>query len=348
MPSREPKLINDLQAARTAASAATQKRALEFQRRTKKLFSKADINTAAQIIADARAARNRASLAVGSNAEAREACDLKARKTLDRLLSRALPGFAEFQSMKKAYLRDHAKAVTAAFSGPAGNGTHVQWGDLLATDDFSSEQFGRPFQVFDLHHVDPDQLISNDQSFVSHSQGTMMNAFDFTHHYSGWPTVDAWFGLHRPTPASALVSCGINYTMPRAGRLRVSAVMQNYYSEVLYSIRDHFGLSYGTLDIQVNLFIAFMRGGNTLYRPSTILSVSRSSDGDNLSGSLSGFDTSSPYSVTAESDESLPANDVVQLQAGCEVHIESDVDDMTNRVNAVVRWQLMKLAVSVI
>ncbi len=317
------------------------------KRRPKSLFSTADLNTAAEIIAEVRAQRNRASLAAGSDASARAASDDKVRKMLGRRLSRALPGFAEFQSIKRAHLVAHAQAG-ATFNGPGDSSTHVRWGDLLATDDFSSEQFGPPFQIFDLHHVDAQHLISNDQSFVSHSQGTMMNAFDFKHHYFGWPTVDEWFGLHRATPASSLVSCGINYTMPRPGRLRVTAVMQNFYSDVMYSIRDHFGFSFATLDIKVNLFVAFIHGGNTLHRPTTILWTSPSSDGDNVDGSLSGFDTSSPYSVTAESDEALATHEVVQLLAGCEVHIESDVNDMTTRVNAVVRWQLRKLLVSVI
>ena len=146
------------------------------RRRAKSLFSKADLNTAAEIIAEVRDQRNRASLAAGSDASAREASDDKVRKMLGRRLSRALPGFAEFQSIKKAHLVGHAKAG-ATFSGPADSSTHVRWGDLLATDDFSSEQFGPPFQIFDFHHVDAQHLISNDQSFVSHSQGTMI-AYD--------------------------------------------------------------------------------------------------------------------------------------------------------------------------
>lgn len=319
-----------------------------MQRRAKRMFSKADLKIAADIVAEARAERNHASLAMGSDVSARDASDAKVRKTLGRRLSRALPGFAEFQSIRKAHLGYHAK-TGATFSGPANSSSHVRWGDLLATDDLSSEQFGPPFQVFDLHNDDPQHLLSNDYSFVSNSQGTMMNAFDFRHHYFGWPTADEWFGFERSTPAaSGFVSCGINYTMPRVGRLRVTAVMQNFYSDVMYSIRDNFGLSYATLDIKVDLFVAFSRGGNTLYRPTTILSTSRRSDGGNVDGSVSGFDTTSPYSVTAESDEAAAVNDAVQVLAGCEVHIDSDVNDMTTRVNAVVRWQLRKLLVSVI
>jgi hypothetical protein len=353
MPTAKSKLINGLQPFRppqfAAQSAPHHLRTRDFQRRARKLFSKAELKAATEIIAKVRLDRNRAILETGPNAEARDAADAKVRKTLDRLLSRALPGFRDFQAMKKAHLREYVRTSIAEFSGPADDSTHVRWGDLIATDDLSSEQFGPPFQVFDLHHADEHNLISNDQSFAAHSQGTMMNAFDFRHHYSGWlVTADSWFGLHRATPASAFVSCGINYTMPRAGRLRVSAAMQNFESVVMYSIEDRFGFSYSTLDIEVNLFLAFAHGGQMVYRPTTILSTSRSSDGGNISGSLSGFDTTSPYTLTAEHEESFPAGEVVQILAGCEVHIESDVDDMVNRVNSVVRWQLKKLAISVV
>jgi hypothetical protein len=117
---------------------------------------------------------------------------------------------------------------------------------------------------------------------------------------------------------------------------------------VLYSLRDNWGFSYGILDVSVKLFIAFARGGVTLYRPATILSVHRQSDGGDLSGSMSGFDTVVPYTVSGENDEVLQAGEVVQVLAGSEAQIASEVDDMTSHVNCVVRWQLKKLAISVI
>jgi len=324
-----------------------QQRAREYQRLFKKLFSKADVRTAVEIIGRVRNEWQAASLKAGSDSRSRDAGKVLARKKINRLLAAALPGYRHWQALKKAHLRGHQQLAEDRLAEFASDNVHVEWGDIVATDDLAGQDFVAPFQVFDSETIDDNELMSNHQSFVTHDTGHMRNAFDF-YHRNDPALIEEFFGLHRALTASTSVSCGINFTMPRAGRLQIRAVMQNFFSDVLYSISDNFGFSYGKLDIRINLFISTARGGEIVYMPTEVLSVDRDSGGDDLSGAMSGLDGTVPYTVYATTDEPLAANDVIEIQAGSEVQVESEVDDMASRVNAAVRWQLNKITVAVV
>ena len=324
-----------------------QRKAREYHRQCKKLFSKADLRIAADIVGRARQEWHSSSLKGGSDSEERDARKVQARRKLNRALAAALPGFREWQALKRVHLREHRKLATLHLGAASSARVHVEWGEVLPTDVTDAQDFVAPFPVFDLHTIDDHHLISRDQSFVAHDTGNMMNAFAFNHREDP-AAIIGLLGLSRAAPASAFVSCGINFTMPSAGRLRISAVLQNFYSEVSYSLRDNFGLSRVTLDVRLQLFIAAARGGSVIYLPTTVDSTTRSSDGDDLTGAMSGLDGSAPYTVYGETEESLPKSEVIQILAGSEVHIESELDDMSSHVNAVVRWQLKKLTIGVI
>lgn len=330
-----------------ANDAVYQRQAREYQRQFKKLFSKADLRTAAEITGRIRNEWQSSRLKAGSNSESRDAGKVLARRKINRLLAAALPGFRQWQALKKAHLREHQKLAKVRLGEFSSENIHVEWGDILPTDYLAGQDFIAPFQVFDRETIDDSGLITNDQSFVAHDTGNMMNAIDFYHRDDPALIVD-FFGLSRALPASASVSCGINFTMPSTGRLQISAVLQNFYSEVLYSLRDNFGFSYGTLDIRLKLFIATARGGDVVYMPTEVDFADRTSGGDDIYGAMSGLDGSIPYTVYATTEEPLAASESVQILAGSEVHIESEVNDMASHVNAVVRWQLKKITVAVV
>lgn len=331
-----------------AAQDAPHRRLLrEYQRQCRKLFSKADLRTAADVVGRISKELHSSNPKIGSDSDERDARKVQARRKIDRLLAAALPSFRQWQALRKAHQREHRKLARLQFSRASSERVHVEWGDIVPTDDVDVQDFVAPFPVFDVHTIDEAELISRDQSFVANDTGNMMNAFDFNHS-EDTAVIIGVLGLIRATPASGLVSCGINFTMPRSGRLQISAVLQNYDSEVLYSLRDKFGFSSGALDIRLQLFLATARGGSVVYMPTTVLDAHKDSPGDDVSGSMSGLDGSTPYTILGSTEESVPAGDSVQILAGSIVHIESELDDMASHVSAVVRWQLQRISVSVI
>lgn len=332
-----------LQAPRTKSRL---ERSQAFHARARALFSPDDLKTGAALTRQHFADWHRTSVAT-IDAAKRDADRVTMRQRLNRQLLSGLPHYRKYHELKQGFLKDHGQLATAELLAAGHRDTHVNWGDVVATASPDAQDFVAPFTVYDVHKDDEESLIENAQSFVTPDTGHMMNAFAFYHRMDpGF--LESTYGLSMPTPASNLVSCGINFTTPRAGRLQISGVLQNFYSEILYNIRDNGWFSWATVDIRVALFIAVEQGGTAVYMPTTILSKHLSSDGGDVPGAMSGFDDVTPYVVSGTTEQAYSPGATVQVLVGCEVHIDSEVDDMSARINAAVRWQLKKLTIGVV
>jgi hypothetical protein len=310
------------------------------------LFSARQLGIAAAIIADARRERHRFDLRNRRDDVRRAAGKTELRTKLGRQLARALPRFRAWQKLTRAYLRDQRKLLKLTFADSAS----IELGQVLSADPVDPQQFSAPFPLYDQQvAIQGTGPVVTDASVVVPENGHMMNRFAFVHDGNAGFGADAWFQLHRMMFAAPSVACGVNYAVPQTGRLRLRAVLQNYVSTVLFSVTDSFGFSNGVLDIQQRLFFSIVRrDGSVIYLPTTLL---RSGIDDwqaiDISSALSTLDNSTPYTLQATTEESLPTFETLRIFVGSEVFIGSDMNDMTSTVHAHVWWHLKQLTVDV-
>src|SRR5687768_4094925 len=81
-----------------ANDAVYQRQARQYQRQFKKLYSKADLRTAAEITDRVRNEWQSSSLKAGSDSQSRDAGKVRARRKINRLMAAALPRFRQWQA----------------------------------------------------------------------------------------------------------------------------------------------------------------------------------------------------------------------------------------------------------
>ena len=318
----------------------------DYRRESKKIISKADIREAGKISREANAAWRKLGMKVGGDSLKMDALKASARGKLQRQFGRALPGCRKWQALRRTHLDDHRKLYETALASLANDRVNVAWGDLPILDD-GTQVFGPPFSVQDVQSIQSGDFIRDDQSFAIPASGQLVNNFVFDQNeHTNFS--DGLWRLFTIGNAQSWASCGIPFTMPSAGRLRVSAVLQNFYNKLVFSVQDNFGFSSAEVRITVRLFIAIVRGSRVIDLPTVILTTGLTSHGSDLSYSMSDLDTTTPYTVSAESTESFDANETVQILAGSEVFVGTQIDDMHCKVNSVLWWALKKMSVGVI
>jgi len=268
-----------------------------------------------------------------------------ARRKLERLLAQEFPVYTQWRAMRRAHLREHRKLAAASIaSAPTARG-HLAWGDHSPSRS-AGQEFGEPFTSFDVHAIDPFHLIVSDESFAAPDIGHLVNniVFDQDENTS---FSDALWGLLPPRFAASQASCGVAFTAPSPGRLQVSAVLQNFYNRVTFSVHDNFGFSSADVNVFLRLFIAVVRGTRVIYLPTDVITSGLRSFGADVNARAPLLDDSVPYTVSAVTDERLNANESVLVLAGSEVHIGTLLADMQCKMNAVLWWGLKKLTVGV-
>ena len=324
-----------------------QRKAREFQRQCKKLFSKADSKIAAGIVANVKNEFGLASFKAGRDVDKRDAIKIAAQKKLNRLLAKALPSFRKFQTLKEVHLREQAALTEAFLSDPATDRLTVRWGDMIVEDPPEFRDFVAPFQIFDSGSDDPDGIIDHGESFANLALSQAANALFFDHDESS--SFNPWgLNFNRVHSASSFASCGINFTMPKTGRLQISALLDNIANRCTQTLIDNWGFSSGTLNTRLLLFISVVRGGTTSHLTRTMLANGLVSHGNDMSRNFPVLMNALPYRVTGTTDETYSANESVQILVGTEVQVDSELDDMESKVNALMLWRLRKISVAAI
>lgn len=307
------------------------------------LLTPGEVDTVTELIQAARHRWHDQNLREGGNSADAERRKVGVKRWLRTRLSRMVPTFRRADALQKKYHRTQRTALVAAALAQRKGRATISWGGGLTPAVGDVHEFTAPFELFDYTPLDIDNLVVNDWSFVQPEIGHLAHNLVVEHNESDW----SFYNPGRFVISRA--ACGIRFTMPSEGRLRIVADLQNIAHRVTYSIRDNFGFSHANLSINVSLFIAVTRpGGEPVFRATPLHEEKVSSDGDPLDRTLSQLDNSLPYAIESTTPQVYPAGDAVEILGGVYLRIDSDTDDMDVRITPTSWWQLRKLRVSVV
>jgi len=311
---------------------------------TRKLFSKDDLKRMSKIAADIADDWRHASVKVDGNSLRIAALKTAARRKLDRALSREAPGLTKARALRRAQLRDHAALSANSLANALDTHNRIDWGGTLALTD--ATEFSPPFTSFDVQTVDRDNLIVRNDSFANPQIGHLVNNFDYDQDEDTSFGAGLW-GLLMTRNAESWAACGVAFSVPRDGRLQISAVLRNFYNKLMYSVTDNWGFSSADVGISVELFVVVVRGTKAIFMPTVLRTTGLVSHGSDLSFSESEIDDTTPFTITATTDERFDANESVLVLAGSKVGIGTRLDDMHCKVDAVLWWGLQKLTIGI-
>jgi len=309
-----------------------------------KLMTAAERKAARKASEAARTAWQQASLLAGLEADERAAAKGQARKKLERQLGRTIRRYFDLRKLERGYLRGTSRVAHDLFKREPRPGSRLDWGPIVWADPAGgATTFTAPFPHHVLESGDIHGLLVADDSFALPDSGELIQNFTFAHNESAWGvSSNANF-------VDQLTACGVDYTLPSAGRLQVSAEIQNFANRLMCSISDNFGESHSYLAMTADLFIGIVRPGHPMdYYPLRVLASYLYSDGDDVSRSFSDLDNSVPFGIGAVSTFPIPEGETVTVLAGGHVRIDSDTDDMDAHVQATFWWRLKKMTVGVI
>jgi hypothetical protein len=314
-----------------------------FHTQRAKLIKPAARLATAKFARETEASWQRAALKAGSSADRRQALKLEARNQLEQKLLREIPGFRAYLALKKKYLTDRSRILGQAEAADGIRPLKVQLGALDGSFTSDAQEFVAPFPRGDLSIGDLQGALKQDRSQALPGTGQLVQDFFFEHNESSWGASSSYVFVDQ------LASCGVDFTLPTSGRLQVAAEIENFANRLDCSITDNFGFSHSNLEMWVNLFIAIVRFGVPRdYQAVRLISSQLSSDGDDLSRSISDLATFEPYAMGGLTLSPLPAGETVTVLAGAHVRVASDTDDMNAHVHASYWWHLRKLTIGVI
>jgi hypothetical protein len=330
---------------RTRLTAARRRLAQAAARRlraAKALFNRREIRQATKLVAEAKREWQASNARLGGGGSAWSRRRRTARTKIQQILARTCRNYRRIRSAQAVHFAEQAALVAEIQASWPGRGV-VGWGGDAPVDPPTATVFTAPYALFAYETLDFDGLLTEDDSFVLPDIGHFVLNFRVEHNESDWSS-------YNPTRLFFnRGACGTSFTLPQAGRLRVTAQLQNIYNRIDYSITDNFGFSHSNLTVEVHLFIAIARaGGDPVYRYADLFTENISSDGDDLARTLSSLDNTLPFAMDTTTLLVFPPNDVVEIVAGAEVRIFSDTDDMNAHVHLTHWWRLDRLTIEVI
>ena len=323
---------------------AQQRLAKDHHRETKAFFSKAELKQAAQIREKVIADFRKASIKVGGDAERVAELKAAARKKFERLLARELPAYKKLKTLQKTHMRAQDKLATTAAAAHLPSNISIDWGDVIVVGLDSGECFQPPYTTFDVQMVDFGEKVVEDQSFAKPGIGHLVNNFVYDDNQSTSLIAGA-FGILPINSASSMVSCGVSFTTPSAGRLKVGALLRNFYNRIVVSVEDKFGFSSAKVSVSADFLVLVVRGTTVEVVTKQLFIARADSGGDDVHRVLTDIDTDNPFSVSVETATHLDANESVLVLAGSEVSVGSILDDMHCKANALLWWRLEKLCI---
>lgn len=319
--------------------------AVEFQRATRKLLSKADVRRAARIASDLKAEWQQSNLTGNGDAAKWASRKRAAVSKVKRTLTGALPSLNKWAALRDAHRRDWRKLSARYFNGLTVVQAPPGWGVLTPPVVPVYKRFLPPFAVADVSKVDESGIIETDESSVHPGFGFMVNDLVFDHD-EDTAVILGVYGMLGRAKASGQASCGINYTVPETGRLQIMAELENFYNHVTLSLKDSWGFSEGKLLVTINLTISVVRLLEVISLPKILFTTTLISGGSDTNSVMP--DMEPLYVWDRSTSETFTKNEVVSILVGSEVQVYSELDDMRSNVGAVLGWKLKRLSVGVL
>lgn len=321
---------------------ALRKRNAGYRRGLQRLLSRSAFKRAAAIIAEAKREWFPASFTACGHADRWDARRDAARAGLRRKLARAVPRYRDIRGRQRGHQRELEKLL-ARWRAPI----PPLVGVLAPDDPPDATVFRPPFPLVDSHAWrDQDEHIQiTDRSFVLPETGQLIVDADFDND-EDTAFSDGLLGLLYPNSAGVVASCGVAYTVPRTGPLRVTAELKNFYNHTTMSLRDNWGFSSGTLYCDYYLFAAVLRPSRESLGYQLLFEKALTSDGDDTSGVMPDIDQEAPLALDVTTDDSFAAGEPVWVMVGSAVGVYSMLDDMHSHVRTLLWWQVNRITVS--
>lgn len=321
----------------------------DYRRASKKLFSKSELRAAESIRQRIWQEYHAANLKHGPDAMSWAANHAAFRRRLQRALAQTLPRLREWRALTNAFQRDCQKLFQAASVRPRAGDIRVSLDQNALPDSPTAEEYLAPFGVYDVAMSEVGNYPDiEDNSFAIPGNGHVVNNLELEYDDSTWWFPNGLFGIYLPVHGWSHAGCGINYNLPKTGRLRIGAVVRNFYARVTMSLEDNFGFSMGRVHGSANLYVDIVRGRNITTLSKTLVEKTLESDGDDVSTTLPQLDDINPYVIDVTTDETYQAGAAVQIIAGTEFVSGCTLDDMVANVKALLWSQVQKITVDVI
>lgn len=317
----------------------------ERHRLEKALFSRADLRRVREIGREVYREWREASLRAGGEAPRVDALKLAARKKFERVVAREFPQYRQWKTLRRAHLGAHAKlrAGEARAANRVGNAS-LQWG-RPGDPGSTARVFTPPFTTFDVDTLDLGGFVVSDESFARPAIGHLVNLLVFDQDESTGIGAGL-LGILPVANAGSFVSCGVAFTTPSEGRLKISADVLNLYNRLTFSVTDNFGRSSASVGIGVELFATVLRGSGAVEQVArSIHSTGIESGGSDQHRVETELDTTAPFTMVVETATRYDPNESVLVLAGTAVRVNTLLDDMHCKADAVLWWQLQRLTV---
>jgi hypothetical protein len=222
---------------------------------------------------------------------------------------------------------------------------HIDLGELAPPE--TAQEFVPPYPLYDASIEDVTSFDVHDQSFATPSIGHVINnvTLEYDDHTS---FLNGIFEIYAILGGWSRAGCGITYTVPRQGRLRLGATLQNFHTRVSMSLEDNFGFSVGRIYADASLYVDIVRGSKITHLSTILVKKVLESDGDDTSTTLPALDDAAPYVIDVTTDEIFEVGAAVQIIAGSEFNGGARLDDMKASVNALLWSQVKKIWVDVV
>jgi len=341
----EPNGLTDIRRKRLADQYAPLKQeSARYRRELKRLLSTRDLKRSRAIIEELKTDFHQQSAELRRDATKWETERAEFRSRLGRALGRAVPSYRELRGVQRKHRRELEKVL-------------AKWHDDIpplegiALDVFPPDAtiFTPPYPLVDTFTVEiaDDEVDVSNRSFVLPDTGQFMLDADIDDDQHTLPITGA-LGAIFANVVQVFVSCGVGYTMPRAGRVRVTAEMRNFYNYTLLSLKDNWGFSSGTLSASCSLFASVLLPSVESVQSLLLFSTKLTSDGDNVSGVMPDIDQTAPVFIDVITDATFNQAQPVWVMAGCVVGVSSKLDDMHSHVRTKLWWQVDRIGVSVV
>jgi hypothetical protein len=215
--------------------------------------------------------------------------------------------------------------------------------EILLPEEYDFDVFEPPYELLEEDNIwDGSNRFNIDKSLSWADWGTMTTEVRFNDSNGffdlGSSYKYAWNNL----------ALGFNYNMPRHGDLDVTVILTSLDDQINYSVKDNFGFSHASFDIENIIFIPVTADGVRQYLHSaSMIDISGETDGDDISGTASPIAANARFILNFRTDH-IHEGQAVQIMIASWFRIYSFLYNMDIDITASLLWKVDKVYVRVV